>query len=140
MFAKATLLIAMLAVVAQPLAAEPDTGHRCEVTAVDTAERTSASICVPLDAQASGAIFLNGGHGPLGDIMGGRNDRSRDLERLSYYAASGNWAHVEILSRQLAEFGVTAEALQAAVTQAGPRRHPSGTILPNEVSAKAGGS
>lgn len=135
MFARAFILFAALAVVTRPLAAEPAVAHKCQVAPpLETAGHVSAGICTPLEAETlrgPSAIHLGQGPGAGADIGGGRNDHARDLARLASYAAAGNQTEVEILSRQLSDFGVSDEELNGAIAQMGPRNHPSAVVQPH---------
>jgi hypothetical protein len=141
MIAKAILTLTMLVVAIRPLAAEPMAAHRCEIAPAAVAGETSASICQPLDSCTKGgdAAYFYPGTSDLGDIMGGRDSHARELAKLAHYAGKGDRTQVEILSRELLEFGMSDEDVEGAKAQSGPRRHPSAATNMSGFSAPAGG-
>ena len=113
---RTAFFLAMLISAGQPLAAEPAALSHYKASEDLGQDHGPGGTCtwpIPMPR----ALFVGA-------------DRARELSRVASYATIGNRTEVEILSRELREFGLSADELRDAAAHMWPRTHLHGSPSP----------
>jgi alkylhydroperoxidase/carboxymuconolactone decarboxylase family protein YurZ len=125
-----------------PLAADPLCVDRCDCGDAQLNPLHQSHVgatAIPQPQQGTAVLLAGPGPNAIGDIVGGRGPdaHTAELRAIAVYASVGNRDAVEILSRRLRKFGVTAADIQDAIDQIKLHAGSVTTPLAEQMSADA---